>query len=116
MQSETAASMRQRIDGDIQSQLLAIFGADAFANVAGIIGAERAAEAVLAHDCYEISLVKQAFKLDIAWLIKAADAVDFVKRTVDQVIVGDGLNFFAGENAPELAAPCPRKFRIVTAA
>jgi len=42
-------SMGERIDGDIQGQLLAVFGADAFAFVAGVVGAERAAQAVFAH-------------------------------------------------------------------
>src|ERR1035437_4859036 len=73
------ASMRQRIDGDIERELLAVFGAHASTAVAGVVGAERAAEAVLAHHCHEVPLVEQAFELDVTRFVQAADAIDLVR-------------------------------------
>src|SRR5436190_4050332 len=108
--------MRESVDGDVQGQLLAIFGADAFAIVAGVVGAEGAAEAVFTHDRHEITLVKKAFELDVTRFVQTADAVDFVKRAIDQMVVRDGFDFFIRENAAELAPPGARKFRIGAAA
>src|ERR1039457_962177 len=42
-------SMGQRIDRDIERELLAVLGAHALAGVASVVGAEGAAEAVFAH-------------------------------------------------------------------
>ena len=50
--------MRQGIDGNIQCKLLAVVGVDTFAVVAGIVGAERAAEAVFTHHRDEVALIK----------------------------------------------------------
>jgi hypothetical protein len=50
--------MRQGVNGDVEGELLAVFGADAFAIVAGIAGAEGAAEAIFAHHGDEVALVE----------------------------------------------------------
>src|SRR2546423_755576 len=97
--------MRQGVNGDVEGEFLAVFGADAFAVVAGVVGAKGAAEAVFAHDGDEIALIEQAFQLNVARFVEATDALDFVKGTVDQVIVRNGLNFFIGEDPAELATP-----------
>ncbi len=71
--------MRQRIDRDIERDLLAVFGADALASVAGVVGAEGAAQAVLAHHGDQVAFVKKSFKLNVALLIQASDAVNLVE-------------------------------------
>src|SRR5215475_9936454 len=63
--------MGQRVNRDIESQLLAIVRANALTLVAGVIGAEGTAEAVLAHDGNEIPFVEEAFELDIARFVEA---------------------------------------------
>src|SRR5438105_12459147 len=97
--------MRQGVNGDVEGEFLAVFGADAFAVVTRVVGAESAAEAIFAHDGDEVALIEQAFELDVPRFVEATDALDFVKGTVDQMIVRNGLNFFIGEDAAELATP-----------
>src|SRR5205807_2291368 len=55
------------------------------------------------------ALIEQAFELDVPRFVQAADALDFVKGTVEQMIVRNGLNFLVGEDAAELATPGFRK-------
>ena len=50
--------MGQRVDSDVQGQLLAVVRAYAFSLVAAIAGAESAAKAIFAHDRHKIALVK----------------------------------------------------------
>src|ERR1017187_4656077 len=110
------ASMRQRIDGDIERELLAVLGAHTPAGVAGIVGAERAAEAVLAHHRHQVALVKQALELDVTRFVQAADAINLVEGAIDQVVVGNRLHFLGGEDAAELPSPRLGKLRVGTAA
>src|SRR5947208_2015008 len=108
--------MRQRVHRDIQRQLLAVFGTDAFAFVAGVVGTEGAAETVLAHDRHQVALIKKAFELDVAGFVEAADAVYFVEGTVNEVVVRDWFHLFTGEDSTELAAPGFGKFGVRAAA
>jgi hypothetical protein len=71
--------MGERVNRDIQRQLLSVIRTDALAVVASIIGAERATKPVFAHYSHEVALVKQSFELNVALFIKAADSLDFVK-------------------------------------
>ena len=90
--------MGEGVDGDVEGEFLAIFGADAFAFVAGVVGAEGAAKAILAHHRDERPLVEQAFELDVSGFIQTMDAIDFVKGPIDEVIVRNGFDGFIGEN------------------
>jgi hypothetical protein len=69
----------QSVNGNVQRELLAVIGADAFAFIAGVVGAEGTAEAILTHDRDEISLIEQALELDVSGLVQAADVVDLVE-------------------------------------
>ena len=53
--------MRQGAHRDIQRQFLAVFRADAFAFIAGIVGAEGAAQTILTHHGHEVAFVKKTF-------------------------------------------------------
>jgi len=108
--------MSQRVYSNIQRQLLAVIRANAFAVVAGVIGAESAAQAVFAHYRDKIALIEQAFELNVARFVETADAIDVVKRTVNQMIVGNRLYLFIHENPIEFATPGPRKIGIGAAA
>jgi hypothetical protein len=48
---------------------------------------------------------KQAFKLDVALLVQAADAINLVEGAVDQVVIGNWLHLLVGEDAAELPSP-----------
>src|SRR3974390_379845 len=62
-------SMGQRIDRDVERELLAVLGTNTLAAVARVIGAERAAKAVLAHDCHQVPFVENALQLDVPGLV-----------------------------------------------
>ena len=72
-------SVCQSVHGDIQRQLLTVFGANALAIITSVVGTESATEAVLTHHSDEIALVEQAFELNIPWLVKATNAIDVIK-------------------------------------
>ena len=97
--------MRQRIDGDVEGELLAVVGTDAFAFVARVIGAEGAAQTILAHDGHEVAFIEKPFELDVARFVETTDALDFVEGAINQVIVRNRFDLFVGKNAAEFAAP-----------
>ena len=97
--------MSQGVDRDVQGELLAVVRADAFALIARVVSAERAAEPILAHNRNQVALVKEPFQLDIPSLIQAADSIDLVKRTINKVIVRNHLHFFTGKNPAEFTSP-----------
>ena len=104
--------MGQRVNGDVQCQFLAVVWADAFAFVAGIVRAKSAAQAVLAHDRHQVSIVKEAVQMDFARLIEASNMIDLVKRAIDLMVVGNWFDLLVGEDATEFAAPCLWKIRV----
>jgi hypothetical protein len=69
----------QGVDGDVQGQLLTVIRADAFAIVTGVVGAERAAKAVFAHDRDKVALMEQPFQLDIPRLVQATNPFDVIE-------------------------------------
>jgi hypothetical protein len=103
----------QREYGDIERELLAVFSTNALAFIAGVVGAEGAAKAIFAHHGNQVALVKKAIQLNIPGFVKAAYAVNFMKRAVDDVVVRDGFDLFIGKDLAELASPCARKTRPV---
>lgn len=104
--------MGQSVNGNIQSKLLTIVRADAFALVASVIRAKGTAEAVLAHDRNEIPFIEEAFELDITRFVEAANALDLIKGTIDDMIVRNRFDSLVRENAAEFATPRCRKIGI----
>src|SRR5262245_21258119 len=98
-------SVGKSVDSDVQGELLPIIRADAFAFITGVVGAECATKAVLTHHGHQAPLIKKAFKLDVAGLIQAADAVNGIKRTIDQMIVRNRPDLFVRKNSAELPPP-----------
>jgi hypothetical protein len=68
--------MSESLDGDIQGELFAFGGNDAFAGIAIIVSGERAEKAIPAHDGDKIALIKGTFQLNIVRV-----QVAFSKRT-----------------------------------
>src|SRR5215831_17703296 len=97
--------MGQSVNCNIQSKLLAVVRADAFALVASVIGAKGTAEPVFAHDGNQSSFVEEAFELDIPRFVEAANALDLIKRTIDNMVVRNRFDSFVRENAAEFAPP-----------
>ena len=52
-------------------------------------------------------MIEEPFELNVALFVEAADAVDFIKRAINQMIVRDGFDRFIGKNAAELATLAP---------
>ena len=104
----------QRVDCNIERQLLAILRTDAFAFIASVVGAEGAAETIFAHYGHETALIEQTFQLNVPGLVEATNALNIVKRAVDEMVIRDRLNLFIRENAAELAPPCLGKVRVRT--
>ena len=104
--------MSQRVDRNIQRQLLSVLRADSLAIVASIVGTKGAAQTILAHYRHKVALIKQAFQLNIARFIQAANPIDVVKRTINQMIVWNWFYLFIREYAVEFATPCSREIRI----
>src|SRR5215472_10343306 len=104
--------MGQSVNCNIQSKLLAVVRAYAFALVASVIGAKGTAEAVFTHDGNEVSVVEEAFELDIARFVKATNALDLIKGTIDDVVVRNRFHSFVRENAAEFATPRGREIGI----
>ena len=104
--------MGQSVNCDIESQLLAVVRADAFALVASVIRAKSAAEPVFAHDGDQVSFVEETFELDISRFVEAANPVDLIKGTIDDMVVRNRLDSFVWENSTELATPRGRKIGI----
>src|SRR5712671_5885557 len=108
--------MGEGVNRNIESELLAVVRADAFAFVAGIIGTEGAAKAIFAHYRDKVAFIKQAFKLNVASFVQAANTIDFVEGTIDDMVVGNRLHPLSRKDAAKLAAPGHRKIRIRAAA
>ncbi len=75
--------MRQRVNSNIERQLLSVIRPDAFAIVALVVHAEGAAQAILAQNPHEVALKEKSFQLDVPALVQAANATDGVERTID---------------------------------
>src|SRR5579859_5733535 len=108
-------SVGQGIDSNVEGEFLAVIGADPPAFVAGIIGAKGAAKSILAHDRDQIPIVKQAIQVNVARLVEAADVVEFVKRAINQVIIGNGLYLLVWKQTTKLTPPGLGEIRIGTA-
>src|SRR5215510_4103047 len=102
--------VRQSVYCYVQGESFAVFGADAFAAVAGIVHAKGTAKAVLTEYGYKISLVKKTFELDVPVFVETADSLNCVEGTVDEMVIGNHPHLFFRENPPELAPPGFGKF------
>ena len=105
-------SMSERVNGDVESQLLSIIRANPFSLVATVIGAERTAETVFTHHCNQVAFIEKTFQMNIARFIQATNPVDLVKGAINNMIIWDRFDFFARKYPAELASPSGGKIRI----
>ena len=93
------SSVGQRIDRYVERKLLTVVGAHAFAVIALVGHAERAAKSIFAQHHHEIILMEQTFQMNIPILVQAADTGNDIERPVNGMIEGRLFSRFRSEKS-----------------